>query len=84
MKIDLGSTVVYEVTLGEQNYKLREPTVLDIKLFQADSKNNEDQVGCFVNFLANLGLPKEVSEGMGISKMEKLTEALISSIGKKN
>lgn len=85
MKIDLGQVIVYEVTLGEKTFSLREPTVKDIKKMQDETKTmGENSLEAYLNFLSEIGLPKDVAETMGISKMQMLTESLVSSVGKKN
>ena len=82
MEIDLGSAVQFKVKLGDKAWTLREPTLKDVRAFRQASQG-EDSDEAFVAFLDSLGLPKADAETLGILKLKKLAESLISSFDEK-
>jgi len=80
--IDLGGEIVFNVKLGDKSYQLREPTLKDVKSFKisTDGENAED---AFIDLVVGLGMPREVAEGLGITKLKKLSESLITGFDEK-
>lgn len=81
MKIDLGNAVIFEVTFAGKTYPLREPTVKDISLIQGVASDANANV--FVDFVIGLGLPKDVADQLGITKLKKLADGLLSELQEK-
>jgi len=82
--IDLGSEKLYEVKFNNKMYSLREPTVKDASEFQKNQKDSKgDEIGVFINFISTLGMPKEVAENLGLSKIKTLTDAIMGDLEKK-
>lgn len=81
MDIDLGNEIVFKVKLNGQTHEMREPTLKDVKNFQAGSAENAEQG--FLDFVVSLGLPLDVAENMGVTKLKKLSESLIVSFDEK-
>ena len=61
MLIDLGEEVKITVKIGPQSYELREPTQSDIEKLQSAGEDSK----AFYDFVSNLGMPKDVVEGLG-------------------
>ena len=57
---------VFEFKLDGNVYKVKNPSVKDVQAFQKDSEGSGDaeSIDKTVEFLAGLGLPKEVAYGM--------------------
>ena len=79
MDIDLGNEIIFNVKLNGQSYKLREPTYKDIKKLNADKDNEEASI----DLLCDLGLPKEVADGMGVLQLTKLIKTITGSLEEK-
>lgn len=82
MKIDLGEAVKFEVSFSGKMYSLREPTVKDIAAFQSSSEEGKD-VNSFINFVVSLGLPQEIAEQLGVTKLKRLADGLLSELQEK-
>lgn len=80
MEIDLGQEIVFKVKLGANCYELREPTLRDVKKLRAQ---DDDEEKAFEDFLIDLGMPKDVLENLGVFKLKKLSESLISTFNEK-
>lgn len=78
-EIDLGEDIQVKVKWKCKEYSLREPTVDECEAL----KSTDEQKIDVVKFLANLGMPADVTKSMGISKATKLVEGLMDLIGKK-
>lgn len=84
MDLDLGSSVVYNVKINGESHKLTAPTVLQAKKFQDKIKEKPgEELECFLKFVVDLGMPKEVSENLDLGQLKKLSEALMSVNEKK-
>ena len=60
------------------------PTVKDASEFQKNQKDSKgDEIGVFINFISTLGMPKEVAENLGLSKIKTLTDAIMGDLEKK-
>ena len=82
--IDLGNDSVYMVQVNGTSYEVREPKIKDARAFQkAQKKKGDDEMGVFIDFLDGLGLPREVSENLALSKIKTLTDRLIGDLEKK-
>lgn len=82
--LDLGAKTVYEIKYDGKTYQLKEPTARDINNYQKASKENEGkELENLLNFLNDLGLPKEIGEELGLSKIEKLSKYLIGEFSEK-
>jgi hypothetical protein len=80
MEIDLGQEIEFKVKMGDKVWLLREPTLKDVKHFREKSENEDD---AFIDFLVKLGMPRDAAESLGILKLKKLAESLISSFNEK-
>lgn len=84
MVLDLGSKTVYEVKYEGRVFSLREPTAKDINDYQKAGEGEAGQsVENLLDFLNSLGLPKEVGEELGMSKLQMLTEHLTKEFSEK-
>jgi hypothetical protein len=81
MRIDLGDATKIEVVFGGNTYPMREPTVKDIAKFQANGETNSTE--SFIDFVVGLGLPKDIAESMGVMKLKKLADGLLSEMQEK-
>lgn len=85
-EIDLGNIEGINVKLGGEVYKLRKPTVKDVRSFKAktDKKDSDvDDIDLFLEFVSKLGLPMAVAEVLELEMLEKLTDGLLGSSKKK-
>lgn len=85
-EIDLGSVEGINVKLNGDVFKMRKPTVKDVRSFKAKSdkkKGDDDDLDLFLGFVSELGLPLEVAENLELEMLEKLTDGLIGSSKKK-
>lgn len=82
MEIDLGSEIQFNVKCGSRSWVLREPTFKDVKDFR-DASTEDNQETAFLDFLSKLGMPKDDAESLGVLKLKKLTEYLISNFDEK-
>ena len=78
MKIDLGHAVEFDVVLGDKHYKLREPKLHEVKKFEKDESDN-----AFIDFVVDLGMPRDVAEGLGVISLKKLAEGLTGAMSEK-
>jgi len=82
--IDLGAEVTFNVKIGSAEYKLSEPSVLQVAAFRDELKQDEDKsIECFLSLVTKLGMPKEVAESLGVSKLAILAESLTKGVSKK-
>lgn len=77
-EIDLGEEVKIKVKIGSESYVLREPTQEDIELL-----SNEDNNQAFFDFIVKLGLPKHVTESLGVIRLKKLADSLTEELSAK-
>lgn len=83
--IDLGKSTEIEVMWASVVYKLREPSAKEMNLYQKKIKADEGQsLDVLIEFVASLGLPKEVAESLPAGKLNVLIEALVEEMTKKN
>jgi hypothetical protein len=83
-EIDLGKEVIFNVKLGEKEFKLTEPTVLQIEKFRKGIDENKDNVvEHSMNLIVELGMPKEVVESLGATKLNLLLTGLMDGLEKK-
>lgn len=85
--IDLGAKTEFEVKWSGQVYKLREPTAREMADYQKKSKADTAQdhsLDLLVDFVGTLGMPKDVSEQLPMSRLNALVEGLVGAISKKN
>lgn len=78
-EIDLGEEITFKVKYKGVEYSLVEPTVAQIEKL----RKSEDRDGFLVDFLNELGLPKDVVSGMGMSKATTLLESITNLVSKK-
>ena len=84
MVLDLGAKTVYEVKYDGKLYSLQEPTARQINAYQKSSSADESNtIESLLDFLSELGLPKEVGNELGISKLQMLTEHLTKKYSEK-
>ena len=83
MEIDLGTEAVINVKIGSTIYKLHEPTVDDIEVFQSKVKDKDKSLHSFVNFLIKLGMPEEVARSLGVLRLKKLADGLVGGLSEK-
>ncbi len=80
--LDLGADIEFNVKYGGKEYKLREPTVMEIETFKTEDEGGAK--GAITALLEKLGMPQGVVETMPMSKVRKLIEGLIEGMtGKK-
>ncbi len=85
--IDLGSKTEFEVKWAGQTYALREPTAREMADYQKKMKLDTTQdhsLDNLVEFVGLLGMPKDVSESLPMSKLNALVDGLVAGISKKN
>jgi hypothetical protein len=82
MEINLDSEILVRAKFGGQTFELREPTVKQVQAFQKMMKDG-DEMDSYLEFLEDLGLPKDVTENLGITKLQKLSEGLLGNFEKK-
>lgn len=82
MLIDLGDKITYEVKYAGKIYELREPTAKDVQKLQSKVDEGDD-FSRFMDFLVSLGLPAEICESLGLSKIKKLTDKLTEEFAEK-
>jgi hypothetical protein len=81
-EIDLGDEIKLKVKYAGQEFQLREPTVGELDAFK--SENLEDSGATFIaDFLAKLGMPKDIVLNMGMSKARQLVDGLMDMLTKK-
>ena len=78
MRIDLGEEIIFEVVMGSEVYKLREPKLSEVKKFHSASSDD-----AFVDFIVELGMPRDVAEGLGVLKLKKLADGITGAISEK-
>lgn len=83
--IDLGSSKVFEVKLGEKVYPLAEPKVCHVRKYQklAKEADTSDELGAFIELVVDLGLPDEVAKNLSIMQLKKLSDGLLGGITEK-
>ena len=74
--IDLGDEIKFTVKYKGKEYVLREPSV-------AEAESLKENPNGFLDFLAQLGMPKEVLMAMGLSKAKALVEGMLELVTKK-
>lgn len=77
-EIDLGEEVKIKVKIGAESYILREPTQDDLEIL-----NNQDNNKAFFDFIINLGLPRNVTEGLGVIRLKRLADKLTEELSAK-
>jgi hypothetical protein len=82
MDIKVSPKRIANVLIGEDSYKLRVPSVLEAEKHFKQIQENESY-GKIVDMLDDLGLPREVSEGLDILQLSEILEGL-TSLSKKN
>jgi len=84
-KIDLGSDLEFEVSYNGKEYKLREPSLDDVEKYQKSQKSKEDEESFddLKTFICTLGMPIEVINAMGITKVKTLADGLLGGLEKK-
>lgn len=83
MNIDLGDEVVFNVVHNGAEYQLREPLLKEVKEFQKQANDDNDDGDAFVDFVVKLGMPREVAENLGVIKLRKLADGLTGAITEK-
>ena len=84
MDLDLGSKSVMNVKVGGKEYSMSAPTVAQTEKYQKSVAGDDaDQTGGFVDFLAELGMPEDISRNLDVVQMRKLSEGLLSLVEKK-
>ena len=85
MDIDLGQDVVFNVKLNDKEYKLREPSALEVEKYQVELKKDEDSATTLlISFVSSLGMDKDVASAMGIRKLTKLMQGIIGVMNEKS
>ena len=82
MDIDLGEELVFNVRLGDKVYKMSEPTVHRLEAYREKQSGNESMLPA-IELLVDLGLPKQVGETMGVTKLTKLIEGITGALTEK-
>lgn len=80
MDIDLGGKTVFRVSYDGKVYALREPTVNDIEMLQASTAGDEKSVKPFLDLVEKLGMPRDVANNLGITKLKKLADGITGEI----
>ena len=84
MDIDLGEKPKANVKVGGQSYEMSLPSVIQAQKFSKGLKENEgDEFTFFVSFVSELGMPKDVAEGLAVHQLTKLAEGLMGDPKKK-
>lgn len=85
MDLDLGNSAVFNVKVNGGEYKMSAPTVRQAQKFQEkfEKAKEKDQIDALLGFLADLGLPDDVSEKLDVVQLRKLSEGLLSFNEKK-
>lgn len=84
MDLDLGNSVVFNVKVNGEAYKMSAPTVLQAQEFQEACKENQgSEVPIFLSFITDLGMPEEVAEKLDVVQLKKLSEGIMSVAEKK-
>ncbi len=81
MEIDLGNEVVFKVKLNGEVYSLREPTVKDIRVLNQKGEDKSDE--SVIDFIVSLGMPQKIADNLGLMKLKKLSEGLVSTFQEK-
>jgi hypothetical protein len=58
--------------LDDQVYKLKFPSVSQVREYAKKFEKEEDSLKCIIDFLSKLGLPKEVTEDMEVNHLETI------------
>lgn len=83
-EIDLGEKEVANVKLAGKVYKMDLPTVKAAKKFDDLKKQKgEENLDLYVEFLSDLGLPKDICESLTLRQFKKLSEGLMGDSEKK-
>ena len=80
--IDLGDAVAITVKYQGQEYSLREPTTAELKKLHEDERGDSDPRAIF-EFLETLGMPLDVVEKLGVSRIKALLEGVVGVISPK-
>ena len=84
MELDLGEKEIANVKLAGKSYQVSLPTIKAAKKFEAMKKEKgDDDLDLYVDFLADLGLPREVSESLTLRQFRVLSEGLMGDSEKK-
>lgn len=86
MDLDLGSKVTCNVKVDGAEYKISAPTVLQTEKYQKELnkvENDGQSVGAFIDFLEQLGMPRNVSQNLDVVQLRKLSEGLLGLVEKK-
>jgi len=83
--IDLGDAITFNVKLGSESYKLREPTAGEVKDYSAKVKEvgEDDAMRPFLDLVVSLGMPEEVAISLGVTKMAALATGLMGGLTEK-
>lgn len=82
-ELDFSQDQKIKVKYGSQSYEVKYPSVKEVILYRDSvekSPGKESEI--FLDFLSQLGLPKEVSESLSMRHVTALAEALMET--KKN
>jgi hypothetical protein len=84
MEIDLGEKPRCKVKVSGQIFEVEIPSVKkSLQYSEALKQEGADQAELFLNFLNDIGLPKEVSVELSVFQLQKLADGLFS-VSKKN
>ena len=81
--IDLGAEVTYSVKVADKVYDLREPSAKEVNKFREEIEKEDKALEAFTSLVVTIGMPQEVAEGLPISKLRKLADALTEGITEK-
>lgn len=83
MDLDLGSSAVFKVKIGENSYNMSAPTVKQASEYSKSIKKSDDEIASFIDFIVKLGLPREVAEKLDVVQVKKLSKGLLEYSEKK-
>jgi len=80
-KLDLGATVEFEVKVGGEFYVISEPSVRQI----SDHKDgiSDGNTDAFLDLLVDIGMPRDVCDGLSVSQLRKLADGLVGDLAEK-
>jgi hypothetical protein len=81
-EINLGQPTVLKINYGGKTYEVRRPRFKELSDYQVRLSQIKDDEQKMMNeildFLANLGFPKDVSMELEVDQMERLIESVTS------
>ena len=84
-ELNLDSQAKIKATFQGQSYEIKEPTLEQQTKFENAMKGVDESksLDCTLDYLQELGLPKQVAVKVGLSKLKVLLTTLTGEFGKK-